>query len=280
MEVGIGLNATIPGVTGEELTEWARRADRAGFSSLGTIDRVVYQNYEPFIALAAAAAVTERIRLMTAIAILPNRVNAALVAKQAATIHLLANGRFVLGTAVGGRPDDYEAAGVPFEHRGKRFEEMLERIEEVWASEEIGPQLDSLPPVILGGSVDATFRRAARHGVGWIMGGGSPDQFADGKAKTEAAWKEAGRDGEPRLMALAYYALGDGAEAAADWYLHDYYGILGAEVADMIAASAATDAETVMQHLQAFESAGCHELILFPCSSDPAQVDLLAELAL
>ena len=63
MEVGIGLPATIPGVERRQLLEWARRAEARGFSSLGTIDRIVYPNYESLIALAAAAAVTERIGL-------------------------------------------------------------------------------------------------------------------------------------------------------------------------------------------------------------------------
>src|SRR3954451_10719241 len=120
MEIGIGLPATIPGVTGGQLTEWARNAEGAGFSTLGTIDRIVYPNYEPFVALAAAAAVTERIRLTTSIAILPFRESAAMVAKQLATIHALSGGRVVLGAAVGAREDDYEATGSNFHDRGRR----------------------------------------------------------------------------------------------------------------------------------------------------------------
>ncbi len=119
MEVAIGLPATIPGVEREQLLEWARRADARGFSSLATLDRIVYPNYEPLIALAAAAAVTERIGLMTAILIAPYRANAALVAKQAATLHHLSNGRLALGVAVGGREDDYTASGVDFHTRGE-----------------------------------------------------------------------------------------------------------------------------------------------------------------
>src|SRR5918911_4889616 len=123
MDVGIGLPATIPGVQREQLIEWARRAEAREFSSLGTIDRIVYPNYEPLIALAAAAAVTERIGLTTSILIAPLRVNAALLAKQAATLDHLSNGRLVLGLAVGGREDDYGASGVDFHTRGKRFED-------------------------------------------------------------------------------------------------------------------------------------------------------------
>ena len=127
MDIGIGLPTTIPGSQRDAVIDWARRADDAGFSTLGTIDRIVYPNYEPLVALAAAAAVTERIRLTTAILIVPYRVNAAMLAKQAATIQHLSGGRFVLGAAVGGRDDDYEASGCPMSGRGKRFDEMLDR---------------------------------------------------------------------------------------------------------------------------------------------------------
>ena len=61
MDVSIGLPNTVPGTTGAQLVEWARRAEARGFTSLGTIDRLVYPNYEALTALAAAAAVTERI---------------------------------------------------------------------------------------------------------------------------------------------------------------------------------------------------------------------------
>ena len=283
MEVGIGLPATIPGVEAEQVLEWARRAEARGFSSLGTIDRLVYGTYEPLIALAAAAAVTERIRLATTVMLAPNRANGALVAKQAATVDHLSGGRLVLGAAVGGREDDYEASGVDFHARGRIFDEMLETWQRVWGGEKfgtaggIGPKPPKgRPTLIIGGSVDKTFERAAKYGDGWIMGGGAPDQFKDGKARLDAAWQAAGRDGAPRTMALAYFALGDGAAEAADAYLHDYYGWLG-EVADMIAGSAAVDAETVKGYVQAFTDVGCDELILFPCNPDPGQVDLLAD---
>ena len=278
MDVGIGLPATIPGVSGQQIIEWARRAEGRGFSTLGTIDRVVYGNDEPLVTLAAAAAVTGTIKLATTVLLAPLRANAALLAKQAASVDHISNGRLVLGIAVGGREDDYEVSGVDFHTRGRRFDEQLETFARVWSGEAgVGPAPPrGRPTVLIGGQADAAFRRAARHGDGWIMGGGAPDQFREGKAKLDAAWKDAGRDGAPRTASLAYFALGDGAEQAADSYLHDYYGFLG-EIADMIASSAATDAETVRGYVAGFTEAGCDELILFPCSPDPEQVDLLAD---
>ena len=80
-------------------------------------------------------------------------------------------------------------------------------------------------------------------------------------------------------MALAYFSLGEDAQANADAYLGDYYAFLG-ESAQMIADSAAKDAETVRAYIGGFEQAGCDEFVCSPPRSDPEQVDLLAEIAL
>src|ERR687883_1051938 len=112
MEVAIGLpNATL-GVKGSEIVTWAREAEQAGFSSLGTIDRIAYENYESLIALAAAAAVTERIKLLTSVLLAPLR-STPLLAKQAVSVDNISNGRLELALAVRGREDDYPGAGGP-----------------------------------------------------------------------------------------------------------------------------------------------------------------------
>jgi alkanesulfonate monooxygenase SsuD/methylene tetrahydromethanopterin reductase-like flavin-dependent oxidoreductase (luciferase family) len=282
MKVAIGLPTTIPGVQGREVIEWARRAEAAGFSGLGTIDRLVYQNYESLVSLGAAAAVTERIGLITSIAILPYRQNAALVAKQAATLQGLSGGRLVLGVAVGGRPDDFEAGGVPFENRGRRFEEMLDDMKRIWAGEErgiaggVGPDVSDHPPqLIIGGQIDAAFRRAARYADGYIAGGGQPEYVPPSIEKLEAAWREAGRDGEPRKLALAYFSLDDDPESQARKTIGDYYAFAG-DYQDMVVAGVAKGEDAVKERVRAFEAVGCDELIMFPASSNPEQVDRLA----
>jgi alkanesulfonate monooxygenase SsuD/methylene tetrahydromethanopterin reductase-like flavin-dependent oxidoreductase (luciferase family) len=202
MKVGIGLPITIPGAQREQVLEWARRAEQAGFSTLGTLDRLVYPNYEPLVALGAVAAVTERIGLMTSVLLLPYRQNAAVVAKQAATVHQLSHGRFMVGVGVGAREDDYTASGLTMRDRGKRFDEMLARIRRLFDGEQVGyaggvgPDVsDSPPPLIIGGSVDAAFRRAAQWGDGWMMGGGPPERFPGFAEKLHAAWREYGGRG-------------------------------------------------------------------------------------
>ena len=283
MDIAIGLPAAVPGVERKQLLDWATSAEERGFSSLGVIDRIVYPNWEPLIALAAAAAVTARIQLLTSILIAPPR-NVAQLAKQAASLDQLSGGRLILGLAIGARDDDYEVSGVSTEGRGARLEADVEEMRRIWKGEKLGyagaigptPVRPDGPPLVFGGHVPAAFDRVARYGEGWIMGGGTPDQFRQGAEAIEESWRRQGRDGRPRKMALTYFALGTDAARQAETYIHDYYGWLGDEVASQIAAGVAADEDTVRQYVAAFQDAGCDELVPFPCSSDPVQVELLA----
>lgn len=279
MDVSIGLPNAVAGTTGPQLIEWARRAEARGFKSLGTIDRVVFENYEPLVALAAAAAVTERIGLCTAVLLAPLRGNPVELAKQALSLQALSGGRFTLGVGLGGRDDDYEASGVELSGRGRRLDAMLERIEEVWERDEVGPKGEGRPGLIVGGHADASFARAARLADGWIAGAAPADQYAGLAEKAKAAWAEAGRGDEPRTMGIAYFSLGENAAEDARAGLGRYYAWLGEDAAAYMAGTAAQDAETVRRYIAAFDEAGCGELIFFPGASDPDQVDLLADAA-
>ena len=97
---------------------------------MGALDRLVFDNYEPLIALAAAAAVTKRVRLMTSVLLAPLR-TAGILAKQAASLDALSDGRLTLGLGIGGRADDFAAAPAEMARRGKRFEEMLETMKRI-----------------------------------------------------------------------------------------------------------------------------------------------------
>jgi alkanesulfonate monooxygenase SsuD/methylene tetrahydromethanopterin reductase-like flavin-dependent oxidoreductase (luciferase family) len=234
------------------------------------------------IALAAAAAVTERVELVTDILIAPLRSSTALFAKQAATLDSLSGGRLTLGLAPGGRRDDFEASGVDFSRRGRIFEQQLEEATAVWRGERgIGPAPghDGRPGLLIGGSTDTAFQRAARYADGWTMGGGPPAMVTQALGKLTAAWRAAGRAGTPRTMALFYFALGPDAEKLASESLGDYYAFLG-DYAEQVVAGAAKDADTVKQYLGGFEEAGTDDVICFPVSADLSQVDRLAEVAL
>ncbi len=285
MQIGIGLPGTIPGVHGELILEWAKRADAGPFSSLGIIDRLVYPNYEPLVTLAAAAAVTKRIRLMTTVLIAPLR-NTAILAKQTASIDALSGGRLTLGIGVGGREDDYQAASVSFHDRGKRFDEQLATLKRIWSGQPpiegvgpIGPEpvQQGGPELLIGGYSPAAIQRVGRWGNGFIAGGGGPQMASRSYAIALEAWKAAGRPGKPRFVAGMYYGLGPNAAERAGAYLRHYYAFLG-PMADAMANSLPTTPEAVKSAIQAFADIGLDELIPWPCIPDLDQVDRLAEL--
>jgi len=287
MEIGIGLPSTLPSATGADVLTWARDADEAGFSSIGTLDRVVYGNHETIPTLAAAAAVTSRARLITAILISPFRGNGTLLAKQLATIDSFATGRLTVGIAVGGRDDDYIATGSDFHARGAIFDEQLTEMHAVWSGESRGtagaigpaPQRPGGVPLLMGGTSPAAYRRMVSHGAGWIAGGGGPSMFAQTTEPVRQAWKDGGRTGEPRLASLGYFALGPDADALAEGYLRDYYAFAG-QYMDMVVSGAAKSESAVRELVRAYADAGCDELVLYPCSPDPDQLKRLADVTL
>lgn len=287
MDVGIGIPNSIPGTSGADLLEWARRAERAGFSSLASIGAVSYPSYEALTVFAAAGAVTERIRFVTNVLIAPTR-SAAELAKQAATVDQITNGRLTLGLGVGWREADYEVTGRSFDDRGARFEQQLRDMQTAWAGEALSEDTRpvSPPPVqqpgiplLIGGTTEAAIRRAVEFGQGWTAGGMPPDDVAAFAERVRSAWHDAGRSGEPKIMALVYFGLGDTEERSRS-YLLDYYAPQGSDAAEMIAGSAVRSPEAVAGAVTAFADSGIDELILDPTVGDPDQVDLLADAAL
>jgi alkanesulfonate monooxygenase SsuD/methylene tetrahydromethanopterin reductase-like flavin-dependent oxidoreductase (luciferase family) len=286
VDIGIGIPNSVRGTTGPQLLEWARRADAAGFSTLATIGRVAYPSYEELTVFAAAGAVTERIRFTSNILLAPTRSTAEL-AKQAATVQELTGGRLTLGLGVGAREDDFRLTGRDFAARGRLFDQQLADLRRAFAGE---PLLEGSAPVVpdavtggvpilVGGSSDAAIRRTVEFGVGWTAGGVPPQMVAPFVERVRAAWRDAGREGAPRIVALNYFGLGD-TEEESRGYLLDYYGILGPETAEMIAGGAHRSPEAIREVIAAFEEAGVNELVLDPTVGNPAQVDLLAEAAL
>ncbi|GAA3719329.1 LLM class flavin-dependent oxidoreductase [Nonomuraea antimicrobica] len=286
MDIGVALPSLIPGARAGRLLEWARRADRLGFSTLGALDRLVYDGLESLTALAAAAAVTERIELATTVLIAPYRADVAVLAKQAATVDLLSGGRLILGLAAGLREDDYTANGTVLAGRGRRLDAMTERLQRIWSGPEdgfgnpVGPVLPRPPRLLFGGHSEAALRRAARHGWGWIAGGGAPSGYAVHLERARRVWQEEGRTEEPRKLALNYFALGPDARDHAAGFLGGYYAFLGPGYAGKAAAGAITDEARLAEVVAGYRDAGCDELILVPCHADPEQVDLLAKAVL
>jgi alkanesulfonate monooxygenase SsuD/methylene tetrahydromethanopterin reductase-like flavin-dependent oxidoreductase (luciferase family) len=283
VRIGIGLPSTLLDVPGHLPVEWARRAEERGFSSLATIDRVAYPSYDSLTALTAAAAVTDRIGLLTNVLLEP-AYSPVLVAKVTCAVDQLSGGRLTLGMGVGGRPDDFALTGRSFHDRGRRFDADLELLHQAWAGEPVaGSQFPVGPPttrgrvpVLVGGRPELAAPRALRWGAGFTIGGAPPELAAGPIQQFRALWQEGGGEGAPRIVVLTYYSLGEEHTEESLRNLRSYYGFLG-EWAEGLARATPRTPEAVAERAAAFEELGVDELVFDPTVADLDQVDRLAD---
>jgi alkanesulfonate monooxygenase SsuD/methylene tetrahydromethanopterin reductase-like flavin-dependent oxidoreductase (luciferase family) len=285
MKIGIGLPGTIPDVAGNLVFEWAREAEKGPFSSLGLIDRLVYGNYEPLTTLAAVAGITQRVRLMTTVLLAPLH-NAAILAKQAATIDALSGGRLTLGLGVGNREDDYEMAQVPFHRRGKIFEEQLGVMTKIWSGQAISDKIGAIgpkpaqvggPEILISGYTPVAIERLSRWGSGFIAGGSPPEQTQQLFQLVRESWQKGNRPGKPRLIGSIYYGLGPGAAEQVEKYITHYYSFLG-PMAQQMAKMVPSTPEALRGAIQGYKDVGCDELMIWPCVPQLDQVQRLADI--
>jgi alkanesulfonate monooxygenase SsuD/methylene tetrahydromethanopterin reductase-like flavin-dependent oxidoreductase (luciferase family) len=278
MNIGLGLPITDPAA----LLDWARRADAGPFSTLGLLDRLVYDNPEPLVGLAVIAGATTRIRVQTEVLLAPLR-EPALLAKQAATLDRLCGGRLVLGLGVGGRPDDHRAAGTDIKTRGRRLDEQMALMRRLWSGEPYDDQVGPIgpaparpggPEVLFGGFQPAALERVARWGDGFLAA--AAPSWAQGLIDTvRAAWRSHGREGTPRIVAQVNVALGpqdviDDARSAIGGY-YEFSGRAESVVAGML-----TTPGQIRAVIAQFEDLGADEVMLYCHGRDPGQVDRLA----
>jgi alkanesulfonate monooxygenase SsuD/methylene tetrahydromethanopterin reductase-like flavin-dependent oxidoreductase (luciferase family) len=286
MKVGIGLpNTLAPEVDRGLLLDWARLADEAGFHVLGTIDKPNFDSWDPLVSLAAAAGVTERIGLATTILQLPNR-NEVLVAKQAAVIDRLSEGRFILGVAQGGREDDYDVFGARFMGRSRRFERQVGRIREIWrdasaADRDQGalgpaPAQEPGPPIWVGAGQPKAVERALRMGDGFLFGTLGPELIGQLVPQIRDGFAAQGKP-DATLAALAYCAVGDDAAKALEEGAHHvlrYYGQLWTEPENLIHHG---PPEKIAEDVARYAETGLDVLVLFAEVPSLDQVERLAE---
>lgn len=174
MEIGVNVPNFGPGTRPDVLRRWARTVEGLGFDLLMVSDHIAVTPdvaeqypapfYEPFTTLSWLAGITERVRLGTTVLVMPYR-HPLLIARMAANLNQLSGGRLVLGVGVGWARQEFEALGVPFQHRGKLTDEHLQAIRTAW--EDDADYRSGEIPVWVGGNSDAALRRAVRHGEAW-----------------------------------------------------------------------------------------------------------------
>jgi alkanesulfonate monooxygenase SsuD/methylene tetrahydromethanopterin reductase-like flavin-dependent oxidoreductase (luciferase family) len=284
VKIGIGLPNQIRNVRSTVIPEWARRAEDAGFSTLGTVGRIAYPGVMDTVALAAAAGATSRIGLLSTVLLGPVW-PAALLAKEAANIDGVSGGRFTLGVGLGLRPDDFVVDGLGPRGTGKRLDQEIEIYKSVWRGEvpagsdnPLVPEGTREVPLFFGGGAPASFERVARSGQGYVGGSLPPAMVGSAFDGVRAAWKDAGRDGAPYLVAIAYFAFAD-LEAGRD-SVRDYYATAGPDPAELLASTVSGGAEAIKATARVFEDLGADELIFSPTSDDLDELARLAETVL
>lgn len=220
--VNIGMTAV------EQMTGLAMLAESCGYESVWTFEHVIVPldyaskypynaegkmgvppdaNFvDPLIALAHIAAQTTTLKLGTGVNILP-QTNPLYLAKQAASLDFVSQGRLLLGLGIGWLREEFDALGVPFERRGARFDDYMEAMKKVWAggvvehaSEFIQWQGFSSYPcapdlaVVIGGDKGRAFERVARFGQGWFAPTTEPQGLSEGMQKLSQACDAVGRD--------------------------------------------------------------------------------------
>lgn len=275
-----------------------QQVEEAGFDGLFAGDHLfpTGENPDVLALLAGCATQTSRITLGTSVLLLPLR-DPVVVAKQAATIDLLSEGRFVLGVGVGGEFDwEWNAMGVPTEGRGRRTDEYLEILRALWSGEPVDhtgplrpitgvkgspkPVQPGGPPIWVGGRSDAALARAVRFD-GWCAYAVSPRRT---KASLDTiAERRGGLEGF-RVSAVVFTAVDDdeataralAAEVLGNRYRQDFDRFLDA-------FCAVGSPARVADRVEEFRAAGVDDILLapqVPAAAYEAQVDALAEAVL
>ena len=285
MKVGIGLPGNIPGTKGDFILEWARQADAGPFSSVGTIDRLVYDNYDPLVVLSAAAGATSRIRLLTCVLLAPLH-NPGVLAKQAASLDAVSGGRLTLGVGVGRRADDYEAAPAEFSQRGRQMNRTLATMRSLWKGEVVSEGLGAVgpvpvqaggPEVLIGAGTPQAVRRVGRYADGFIAAAANPAAVEQLYQVAVESWNAEGRSGNPRLAGVASYALGPNAAEKVAGYIRHYYSFLG-DAVEQMASNAISTPEAVKDTIRDMEGIGMDEVVFLPSVAEMDQLERLSDI--
>jgi alkanesulfonate monooxygenase SsuD/methylene tetrahydromethanopterin reductase-like flavin-dependent oxidoreductase (luciferase family) len=283
------LPTMVEGLAREDVLAWCERIDAGPFSTLAAGERIAFPNQECLVMLAAAAALTRRVRVFATIFVLPMHAPVWL-AKQVATLDVLCGGRFVLGVGAGAREEDYRSVGAGFAKRHARMAEGVATLRRIWGGEPpfpgahpVGPRPLQAggPPVLVGALAPRAIARAAAWADGLAGFSLGPDtgEIERGFRAARDAWRAAGRSAPPRLVTSFWYALGPGAREQLDTYVERYLRIFGpAAVAGAQRAAVSASPQAVRDALRALASAGADEVILVPTSAGLDQLDRLRDL--
>ncbi len=291
-KIGLAFVNPAPLTKPDYVIGFAKKCDAMAIHSLWIIDRIAYDNLEPLTVLAAAAGATKKIRLGTSV-LLPALRHPTLLAKTAATLDFVSNGRLTLGVGFGSRENDFTAVEIPYERRGTRAVEAIQLMKRIWSEDNvthngkffdvrnltIGPKPVQKPiPIYTGGSAEIALKRAGSWADGYICGSSAISEFPAIWAKIAGYAVAAGRNPAGiEKASLAFMAIDDdkgNAVKKVEDYTMRYYGRIRTPVEPVsIVGSPAQCVEKIAY----FFSKGLDTLIIGVADPDPRQLDLFAE---
>lgn len=289
MDIAMTLPTMLPHGR-DEVLRWCRGIDEGPWSSLAVPERITYTSHSMTVQLAAAAALTERVRLWSTIVILPSH-SAVRMAKDLASVDRLSAGRLTVGVGVGGREQDYRAVGASFARRWQRMDEQVATMRSIWAGEAPEADLDPVgpppvqdggPPLVAGVMGPKATARAAQWAAGVDDGSAvaapDPDGLREVAERVRGAWRDAGRTDEPHLSTSLWYALGPDAESRLRGYAFDYLRVFSDEIGEAVAESvSAYTPKALREAVETVREAGFDELFLVPTTVDPDELSRTRE---
>ncbi|NQZ95196.1 MAG: LLM class flavin-dependent oxidoreductase [Myxococcales bacterium] len=291
MKIGMNLPVMEPGLDRGVLLEWIRRIDEGPFSSVALGERIAFTNPEVLTTLAACAAVTQRVRIVSTVVVLPIH-DPVLLAKQLATIDVLSDGRLSVGVGIGGREEDYRSVSADLSmKRNAALPGLVDTLRRVWAGERVVDTLEPVgpEPVQPGGPevlAGALGPKAVTMAASWADGicgfdwGPSLEGIESTFSRARDAWKQVGREEAPRLITSFWFALGEAARDQVSSHLRRYMNYMDADVVEDLLPTtgfAGSGAELVSL-LARVEDLGADEVLLTPTNASPDEVSRVADL--
>ncbi len=284
------LPSMVPEYDRSTTLDWCRAIDEGPYHSVSVGERVTWFNQEMMVLLAAAAALTERVKIFPTVVVSPMH-GTGMLAKQLATIDVLSAGRLVVGLGVGGREQDFRAAEAPFRRRYARLDEQAGELRRLWSGEPAFPDTDPIgpppvqpggPPLLCGSQGPKGLARAAvwADGIAGQKMAAPVDTVADDVDLFRQAWADAGREDPPYISTSFWYSLDpDDPQGVLDAYSMRYLKIFGPEIARWMAdQQTIAGPEALVGAIETCRAAGVDELILVPTSSDMAELHRTGEL--
>lgn len=284
MEFGVCLPYMKRDYDRDAILSFVRKADEGAFASLQCGERIIGPTCEMRVLLAAAAAVTERVRIVPSLYVLPMH-DAVWAAKEIATLDVVSGGRVTLTVGVGGREHDYRAVSADYSNRYQRLDRQVAQMRAIWAGEspfegcdEIGPRpVQSGGVPIMAGVMGPKAMRRAAHWADGVYVFSLNGEGHDAKRMldmADEAWREAGRDQPPIKWAGFWYSLAPDAESRLRRYVYEYLLVAGEKIATAVAKSIKRfTPELVRESMESFAALDIDQIVLVPATADLAELD-------